>query len=238
MLTNLPTPPIGAGSSKVPKPVERRKWSTKEDLVLISAWLNTSKDPIVGNEQKAVSFWKRIAEYYNASPQLIGVAPRDSSQCKQRWGRVNDPVCKFVGCYEAAVREQSSGQNDDDIMKAAHNIFLSDQGHPFVLEHAWRELRFDQKWKSNTMPKEGAKEKRKECEEVEPDVEEVRPAGKASKAKRKKHGKEEAYDQLQSMLLVKQNISKQKVLERLLARKDPLSDLEVALKNKLVSEML
>ena len=42
---------------------ERRKWSPKEDLILIGAWLNTSKDPIVSNEQKAGAFWKRIVEY-------------------------------------------------------------------------------------------------------------------------------------------------------------------------------
>ena len=36
--------------------IGRRNWSQKEDLVLISAWLNTSKDPIIGNEQKADSF--------------------------------------------------------------------------------------------------------------------------------------------------------------------------------------
>lgn len=29
---------------------ERRKWSPTEDLVLISAWLKTSKDHVVGNE--------------------------------------------------------------------------------------------------------------------------------------------------------------------------------------------
>ena len=34
------------------KPVLKRKWSTKEDLVLISGWLNTSKDAIVSNDQK------------------------------------------------------------------------------------------------------------------------------------------------------------------------------------------
>ena len=31
---------------------ERRKWSPKEDKILIGAWLNTSKDPVVSNEQK------------------------------------------------------------------------------------------------------------------------------------------------------------------------------------------
>ncbi|KAG2315518.1 hypothetical protein Bca52824_018640 [Brassica carinata] len=57
-------------SSQVPG--ERRKYSPKEDRILFGAWLNTSKDPIVGNEQKALAFWKRIVEYYNASPQLVG----------------------------------------------------------------------------------------------------------------------------------------------------------------------
>ena len=31
---------------------KRRKWSPKEDKILIGAWLNTSKDPVVSNEQK------------------------------------------------------------------------------------------------------------------------------------------------------------------------------------------
>nr|VDD56020.1 unnamed protein product [Brassica oleracea] len=42
---------------------ERRKWSPKEDKILIGAWLNTSKDPVVSNEQKAGAFWKRIQDY-------------------------------------------------------------------------------------------------------------------------------------------------------------------------------
>ena len=63
---------------------ERRKWSPKEDIILIGAWLNTSKDPIVGNEQKAGAFWKRIVEFYNSSPLLVGTTPRELGQCKQR----------------------------------------------------------------------------------------------------------------------------------------------------------
>lgn len=42
---------------------ERRKWSPTEDVVLIGAWLDTSKDSAVANEQKAIAFWKRIAAY-------------------------------------------------------------------------------------------------------------------------------------------------------------------------------
>ncbi|XP_013669420.1 glutathione S-transferase T3-like [Brassica napus] len=233
-------PRFSSQSSEDPKPVERRKCTPKEDIVLINAWLNTSKDPIVSNERKAGAFWKRVEEYFNSSPQLSGLAPREASQCKHMWGRVNEQVCKFVGSYETAFKEQASGQNENDVMKAAHDIFLNDYQVKFSLEHAWRELRFDQKWRSNSLSRDGAKDKRKEAAEMVPDLEEVRPTGvKACKAaKHKKHENEAAFDQLQSMLVVKENISKQKLLDRLFAHKDTLSDIEVSLKNKLVSEMI
>ncbi|CDY39610.1 BnaC05g11390D [Brassica napus] len=95
--------------SDPPASKERRKWSLKEDRILISAWLNTSIDAVVGNEQKAPHFWKRIVEYYNSSCHLVGTIPRELGQCKQRWARINELVCKFVGSYEAVLREQRSG---------------------------------------------------------------------------------------------------------------------------------
>lgn len=75
-------PVLEEGTPKVRK--GRRKWTPTEDNVLISGWLNTSKDPIVGNQQKAETFWKRIAEYFAASPNVAGLPPRDPNFCKQR----------------------------------------------------------------------------------------------------------------------------------------------------------
>ncbi|XP_056864208.1 glutathione S-transferase T3-like [Raphanus sativus] len=219
---------INIGCSEVPRPVERRKWTTKEDVVLISAWLNTSKDPIVSTDQKAGAFWKRIEEYFNASPQLVGSVPRPWGQCKQRWGRVNEQVNRFVGSHETALREQASGTNENDVMKAAHDIFLNDYKVKFTMEHCWRELRFDQKWRSNVLSKEGAKEKRKDPVEDVGEEEDVRPPG-IKAAKRKKHGKEAAFDKIETILAEKKYIAKQKLLERLLGRKvETLSDEEVA----------
>lgn len=54
-----------APSESQETPVERRerkKWSPADDEVLISGWLNTSKDIIVGNGQKLGTFWLRVAE--------------------------------------------------------------------------------------------------------------------------------------------------------------------------------
>ncbi|CAN7045903.1 unnamed protein product [Brassica rapa subsp. trilocularis] len=126
-------------------------------------------------------------------------------------------------------------------MKAAHDIFFNDYNSKFVLEHCWRELRFDQKWRSHTSTRDGAKEKRKEPAEEVGREEDVRPPGvKASKAaKRKKHLNEPAFDQIESILEAKNNLSKKKLLDRLLGKNEKtLSDQERALKNKLISEML
>ncbi|XP_024013984.1 glutathione S-transferase T3-like [Eutrema salsugineum] len=178
---------------------ERRKWSLKEDLVLITAWLNTSKDPVVGTDKKTIAFWKRIVSYFNSSPQLVGQARREVSTCKQRYGRINDYVFKFPGSYEAAVKEKTSGQNINDVMKAAHDIFYNDYLMKFTIEYAWRELRFDTKWCKTLCTKDSASTKRRKFEEGSAqsstsqtecngdDVFEVRPPGvKAAKAKAKR----------------------------------------------------
>ncbi|XP_033141095.1 glutathione S-transferase T3-like [Brassica rapa] len=198
---------------------ERRKWTPREDKILIGAWLNTSKDPVMSNEQKSTSFWK---------------LPRETTPCKQRWSRINGDVSKFCGSYDAALREQRSGQNDDDVMKTALDIFFNTVGYKFAMDHCWRELRYDQKWCSHYPAKDAGKEKRKQAVEVDTEVAqgvdpEVRPPGvKAAKAstKKKKSGREEELSRLHGVLEIKEKLSKQKLLDRLLAKKEPLSDME------------
>ncbi|XP_048603651.1 glutathione S-transferase T3-like [Brassica napus] len=235
------------------------KWSTAEDLVLISAWLNTSKDPVVGNEQRAGIFWKRIASYYNASPKVVSLAKREQSHCKQRWGKINESVCKFVGSYDAATKQRTSGQSEDDVLKAAHEIFFHDYKVKFSLE---RELRNDQKWcgtYESSQQSSGSKRKRVGEEqsfqssasmhsvngEDEPMARHI--GVKAAKAKGKRlvgeEGKNlEVFQQMWDLkakdLALKDKLSKTKLLDNLLAKKEPLSELEVALKNKLITEML
>ena len=84
---------------------ERRTWTPTDDVVLINSWLNTRKDPVVGNEQRSVAFWKRIVAYFSASPKIAPGERREASHYKQRWHKMNDLVCKFCGAYEAATRE-------------------------------------------------------------------------------------------------------------------------------------
>lgn len=79
---------------------ERHKWSPTEDGVLISAWLNTSKDAVVENEQKASTFWKRIAAYYTASPKLDGLQPRETTTVNQGGGKSMKPCVSLLGAMK------------------------------------------------------------------------------------------------------------------------------------------
>ncbi|XP_024010628.1 glutathione S-transferase T3-like [Eutrema salsugineum] len=144
---------------------ERKTWSPAEDVLLISACLNTSKDSVVGNEQRPGAFWQRILSYYAASPKPAGSEAREAGECKQRWHKINDLVCKFCGAYEAASREKASGMNENYIIKMAHQIFFSDQKKKFNIEHTWKELRNDQKWPELSSGKADATSKKRRAEE-------------------------------------------------------------------------
>ncbi|XP_024006310.1 glutathione S-transferase T3-like [Eutrema salsugineum] len=123
------------GDSQAKNRTTRKPWTPTEDLVLISAWLNTSKDPIISNGQRLDAFWKRIAIYYEASDKISDEDKRGPTNCKQRWAKINESVCTFVGSYEAASAQKTSGQNENDVMKLALDIFFNDYKHKFTMKH-------------------------------------------------------------------------------------------------------
>ncbi|XP_013589682.1 PREDICTED: glutathione S-transferase T3-like [Brassica oleracea var. oleracea] len=236
---------------------ERRAWTPTDDVVLISSWLNTSKDAVVGNEQKSVAFWQRISDYFAASPKLAGRERREPLHCKNRWHKINDLVCKFCGAYEAAVREKTSGQNENDIVKQAHVIFFNNYKKKFTLEHAWKELRHDQKWSVLSMERNNKKRKvedgaQSSTSHVPDDVSgeafegTARPPGvKAAKRGGKKpmeEGKREKeceriWTMKQEDLCRREKLSKIGLLDRLLAKIEPLPEYEETLKKKLIAEL-
>ncbi|RID79449.1 hypothetical protein BRARA_A02185 [Brassica rapa] len=240
------------------KAERKKEWTVSDDLVLISAWLNTSKDPLVGNEQKAGAFWQRIAEYYAASPKVERSEKIEPIQCKQKWQKINDLVCKFSGCYAVAIRQKTSGQSEADIVKMAHTIFANDHKTKFNLHHAWEELRHDQKWCEAATHKNTGSGKKRKCDGAQSDgatsplcdQATQRPPGvkaaKAASGKRSigdhQEGKGTAnFETMCSIkerdMIVKERLSKQRLLESLISKKDPLSEAEKALKQKLINRV-
>ncbi|XP_058726702.1 uncharacterized protein LOC131598084 [Vicia villosa] len=122
----------------------REVFTREENILLMQSWLNVSKDPIVGVDQKAEGFWLRITDNYN---QYCGqLREKLQGQLKYRWHRINGLVQKFVGCYKQAVHGKKSGQSEKDILANAHAFFLQDEGIAFNLEYAWRLLKDEPKW--------------------------------------------------------------------------------------------
>ena len=233
-------------------PVERlvrRKWTPRDDEVVISAWLNTSKDDVVGNSMKLKTFWKRVDEFVAETLH----EKIENVHCKQRWHRINDQTNKFCAAFSAAERQITSGQSDNDLLKVAHQIFYADQGHKFTLEHTWCVLRHEQKWISlNTPTPTGAKRKSGEVNsetagahvgEESPQAP-VRPEGiKAAKASRNS-SKGKAIEDYKSIyelkcedLARKEKLSKMAILDTLLAKTSPLSESQETVMNKLLAEL-
>ncbi|XP_010456622.1 PREDICTED: uncharacterized protein LOC104738085 [Camelina sativa] len=104
----------------------RKRWTAEEDVNLISAWLNTSKDPVVSNEHRLKSFWKRVTVYYKANDGSSGSNERGPSQCKARWNKINHGVNKFVGCYAQASSRRKSGESEDDVLSMAYELYKND----------------------------------------------------------------------------------------------------------------
>ncbi|XP_048620165.1 glutathione S-transferase T2-like [Brassica napus] len=211
---------------------ERRKWTPADDIVLISSWLNTSKDPVVSNEQRSDTFWSKIAAYFAASRQ-DGGCEREALHCKQRWHKINDLVCNLCGAYEAASREKTSAQNENDVLKLAHQIFYTNHKKKLLMEHAWKELRNDQKWCEASAAKNEGSSKKRKCEDggdssSSQATDMKRPLGvKASKVHGKKTmAEEKAMKEFETMwsirqhdLALKERLSKMRLLDSLIADK-------------------
>ncbi|XP_010478404.1 PREDICTED: glutathione S-transferase T3-like [Camelina sativa] len=264
-------------SQETPVRKERKKWNPADDEILISAWLNTSKDPIIANQQKGGSFWQRVNKYYADTPHAVANGEQGMNiNCKQRWFRINECVNKFCGAYAAAERLNSSGHSENDVLKMAHDIYFAEQNMKFTMEHCWLMLRFEQKWINlnainnaptsvRTKRKPAAASQSEEASQSEAasqseppshsepasqsesthseQVFEERPQGvKAAKAKRN-NAKGKALAEYKSMFEVKrvdmaekEKLQKLGILDTLLAKPEPLGEVDQLIKDKIVAQ--
>src|SRR5262249_2102515 len=111
--------PLNAmGSSKSPiveEPTQKKRaknFSTEEDLMLVSAWLNISMDPIHGNDQKNQTYWERVHAYYHEHREFL--SDRSPNALMHRWSNIQLAVGKFHGYYIQITNRQQSGVNEHD----------------------------------------------------------------------------------------------------------------------------
>ena len=59
------------------------KWSTDQNLVLLSGWIKYGTNSIVGRNKKSESYWGKIAEYCNQHCSFD--PPRDGVSCRNHF---------------------------------------------------------------------------------------------------------------------------------------------------------
>jgi hypothetical protein len=82
----------------------------EEDKKLCVAWLNTSRDAIFGNGQKAATFWEHIHKMHSKlinkynkekkgvkGSKELPLRPLGAIKC--RWAHILKVLNKFLGCY-------------------------------------------------------------------------------------------------------------------------------------------
>jgi hypothetical protein len=88
-----------------------KNFSPEEDCLLVLAWLNTSKDPIIGVEQQTKQFWARVHAYFVENGGNLNNHSQIS--ISSRWQEINREVGKFVGFVTQIENRQQSGMTKE-----------------------------------------------------------------------------------------------------------------------------
>ncbi|XP_013633007.1 PREDICTED: glutathione S-transferase T3-like [Brassica oleracea var. oleracea] len=196
----------------------------------------------IWNEQKTDSFWKRIGAYFNESPQLVGMPQREGGNCKQRWFKISDQVSKFVASLRAATGQQSSGQNDNDVMKLAYEIYHNDYAAKKGEDGSQASVQSSNHGDREEARPKGVKKAKARLKAKEMEATSTKPMEKLQdmfEIRKQDHELRKQDLELKKQdFEMKEKLNKQHMLETLLAKKEPLSESEIALKNKLISDIL
>ena len=95
----------------VKKSQRSKNFSPEKNCLLVSAWLNTSKDPITGVDQQTKQFWARVHAYFVENEgNLIN---RSQISISSRWQEINREVGKFVGFVTQIENYQQSEMTEE-----------------------------------------------------------------------------------------------------------------------------
>ncbi|TVU44876.1 hypothetical protein EJB05_04338 [Eragrostis curvula] len=126
------------------KNVSRRGggFTKEEDGAICSAFLNVSKNPITGANQRQGGYYKRLHDYYNTlKPEGSN---RSQLAVQYRWGTIQRSVRKFCEFKSSVDRLNESGKNEQDRIDDA--IKMYEAVEPFHFMHCWKILRNESKW--------------------------------------------------------------------------------------------
>lgn len=90
------------------------KWTTDQNMVLLSWWIKYGTYNVVGRFQKSESYWSKIVEYCN---ERCSFDPsRDGASCRNHYNYFNKILGKLIGVYDNAKRMQQSRWSENDVL--------------------------------------------------------------------------------------------------------------------------
>ncbi|PVH37825.1 hypothetical protein PAHAL_5G099100 [Panicum hallii] len=138
-------------------PKRSKNFSPIEDETLCSAYLNVSKDPIIGINQSITSYWNRITDYYNENRKTPSERIKNSLQ--HRWSGIQKDTVRFCGFYAEIERKRESGKSEDDKVKDALQMYQGLVKSAFKFIHCWLILRYEHKWQAHLIAMSTPKDK-------------------------------------------------------------------------------
>lgn len=118
----MDSPPLNEMNSQSKAKGRSKNFSEAEDILLISAYLNTSIDSITGRDQKDDKYWERIENYFHENKTFV--TDRNWSSLKHRWGIINKEVSIFCGFHDSIERKNESGKTSNDKVKLLVSILV------------------------------------------------------------------------------------------------------------------
>ncbi|CAN6349095.1 unnamed protein product [Urochloa humidicola] len=139
------------GNAEPDRTSRRLSWTEVEDLRLVNAWLNTSRQ---SNSKK--HYWANVVGVYNRN------TPKDRRrarmQLKTHWQRINKKTAHLYDCWCQVKAKYSSVQSEKiQLMdktwamynEEAREMYLEEAKHHFPFSHCWKAVWDQPKWKSH-----------------------------------------------------------------------------------------
>ena len=115
-------------------------FDSEEDLLLSRAYVNTSENAVIGNNQKGKVFWAGVGscfrDLYNELDEKVEGLARSNDACMNRFQRHIHPAVQQFNAYYKELKEQKpSGWKEEDLIKAAKEAFEEATGKEFKFDH-------------------------------------------------------------------------------------------------------
>ncbi|KAG2576322.1 hypothetical protein PVAP13_6NG016818 [Panicum virgatum] len=216
---NSSPPPPATSKKGKDKKVSRRgsNFTTEEDAVICSVWLNVTTNAAIGCNQTEGGFYKRIHTYFKQNkPQG---SERSQIAIQGRWKSIQKAVSKFCAFKAIIDRRNESGKNEADRIEDAVKMF--EDKEPFHFMDCWKILKDQAKWNDKLLEHSGGN-----ATTDGNTVDSQGPEGRDSAKRRNKRAAEsEASTAVEVLQRIHDNREKNQAneddqLEQILARKD------------------